>query len=159
VARWHLQGCSLRLYRLRTDGLAPTRKYWACRSHTGVMDPVNRCSLLSTDTWLSLLLQWLFLRGKLGRAPMNHSAELGVVSGAIFLESSRVHPMLWMTCERLSCTWIARKKCTRGVRELSWEAYVSCVSGFSLQGIHRFESPWLSDKSNRLSHDSLHVAK
>jgi hypothetical protein len=28
-----------------------------------------------------------------------------------------------------------------GVRGLTWEAYVSCVSGFSMQGVHRFESP------------------
>jgi hypothetical protein len=45
------------------------------------MGPVNRCSLLSTDSWLSLLLQWLC---------WDHSAGLGVVSGALFLGSSRV---------------------------------------------------------------------
>jgi hypothetical protein len=73
---------------------------------------------------------------KLGGELMDHSARLGVVSGAHFLGSSRVHPMLLMACERLPCTWIARRKRTRGIRGLAWEAYVSCVSGFSLQGIH-----------------------
>jgi hypothetical protein len=43
-----------------------------------------------------------------------------------------------------------RRKHTPGVCELAWEAYVSCWSGFPLQGVHRFESPRLSDMSNRL---------
>jgi hypothetical protein len=34
---------------------------------------------------------------------------------------------------------------------------VACWSGFPLQGVHRFQSPRLSDRSNRLSHGSLHV--
>jgi hypothetical protein len=43
-----------------------------------------------------------------------------------------------------------RRKRTLGVRGLAWEAYVSCWSGFPLQGVHRFESPRLLDMSNRL---------
>jgi hypothetical protein len=35
----HLQGCSPRLCRLRTDGLAPASKYWTYRSHAGVYGP------------------------------------------------------------------------------------------------------------------------
>jgi hypothetical protein len=34
---------------------------------------------------------------------------------------------------------------------------VTCWSGFPLPGVHRFESPQLSDMSKRLSHGSLHV--
>jgi hypothetical protein len=52
--------------------------------------------------------------------------------------------------EKLPRTGIARKKHTLGVRGLAWEAYVSCWSGFPLQGVHQFESPRLSDMSNRL---------
>jgi hypothetical protein len=52
--------------------------------------------------------------------------------------------------ERLSCMRTARRKRTSGVRGLEWEVYVVCGSGFSLQGVHRFESPRLSDLSNRL---------
>jgi hypothetical protein len=48
VENWHLQGCSLHLCRLRTDGLAPASKYWIYRSHTGVMRPVSRCSCVTT---------------------------------------------------------------------------------------------------------------
>jgi hypothetical protein len=52
--------------------------------------------------------------------------------------------------ERLSRTGTARRKCTSGVHGLEWEAYMTCWSGFPLQGVYRFESPRLSDMSNRL---------
>jgi hypothetical protein len=52
--------------------------------------------------------------------------------------------------ERLLRTATACRKCTLGVRGLKWEAYVACWLGFSLQSVHRFESPRLSDMSNRL---------
>jgi hypothetical protein len=41
------------------------------------------------------------------------------------------------------------RKRTLGVRGLEWEAYVSCWSGFPLQGVDRFESLRLSDMSKR----------
>jgi hypothetical protein len=80
------------------------------------------------------------LREKLGDRPADHLAELGVVSGALFLGSSRVRPTLLMACERLSYTRTAHRKHTLGVRGLAWDAYVSCLSGFPLQGVHLFES-------------------
>jgi hypothetical protein len=49
---------------------------------------------------------------KLGDGPMDHSAGLGVVSGALFLRSSRVYLMLFMAYERLPRTWTARRKRT-----------------------------------------------
>jgi hypothetical protein len=52
--------------------------------------------------------------------------------------------------EKLLRMGTARRKRTPGVRGLKWEAYVACWSGFPLQGIHQFESPQLSDMSNRL---------
>jgi hypothetical protein len=45
--------------------------------------------------------------------------------------------------ERLSCMGTARRKRTLAVHGLEWEAYVSCWSGFPLQGVHQFESPRL----------------
>jgi hypothetical protein len=73
---------------------------------------------------------------KLGDSLVNHSTGLGVESGALFLRSSRVCPTLLMAYKRLSCTWTARRKHTRGVRGLVWKMYVSCVSGFPLHGVH-----------------------
>jgi hypothetical protein len=78
---------------------------------------------------------------KLGGGPVDHLAKLGVVSGALFLRSSRVRPTLLLACERLPRMGTARRKHTSGVRGLVWKAYVSCWSGFPLQGVHRFESP------------------
>jgi hypothetical protein len=88
---------------------------------------------------------------KLDGKPADHSAGLGVMSGVLFLRSSRVRPTLMMTCERLPRTWTTSRKHTYGIRGLAREVYVSCVSGFPLQGVHRFESLRLSDMSNRLS--------
>jgi hypothetical protein len=58
--------------------------------------------------------------------------------------------MLLMTHERLPRMGTTRRKRTPVVRGLALEAYVLYWSGFPLQGVHRFESPRLSDMSNRL---------
>jgi hypothetical protein len=87
---------------------------------------------------------------ELGGGPADHLAGLRVVSGALFLRSGRVRPMLLMAYKRLLRTGTTRKKRTSGVRGLTWEAYVSCWSSFPLHGVHRFESPRLSNMSNRL---------
>jgi hypothetical protein len=58
-ASWYLQGCSPCLCRLRTDELPPVSKCWTYLSHADVMGPVNHYSLLSTDVWPLILLQWL----------------------------------------------------------------------------------------------------
>jgi hypothetical protein len=41
LASWHLQSCSPRLSRLRTDGLAPASKYWTYQSSVSGMGPIN----------------------------------------------------------------------------------------------------------------------
>jgi hypothetical protein len=69
---------------------------------------------------------------KLGGGRADHSSGLGVVSGALFLGSSRVRPTLLVACERLPHTGTAYRKRTPGVCGLEWEAYVSCWSGFPL---------------------------
>jgi hypothetical protein len=66
--------------------------------------------------------------------------DWGLCREPFFLRSSRIRPMLLMACERLLSIWTARRKRTRGVCGLAWEAYVSCVSGFPLQGVYRFGS-------------------
>jgi hypothetical protein len=81
---------------------------------------------------------------KLGGEPVDWSSGvLGIVSGALFLGSSRVRPTLLIASKWLSRTWTAHRKRTCDVRGLGREAYVSCVSGFTLQGVHRFELPRL----------------
>jgi hypothetical protein len=127
-----------------------TSKYWTYWLHIGVMGPVNWCSLFINICLAFNTASIAVLGEKLGGGPADHSVGLGVVSGVLFLESSRVRPTLLIACERLPRMWTARRKRTRGVRGLAWESYVSCISGFPLQGVHQFESPWLSDTRNRL---------
>jgi hypothetical protein len=71
---------------------------------------------------------------------VGHSIGLGVVSGALFLGSSKTRLTLLMACERLPHTWTVRRKHTWGVRRLEWEVYMSCVLDFFLHGVYRFES-------------------
>jgi hypothetical protein len=77
-------------------------------------------------------------------------SQAGGCAGAFFLGSSRVRSTLLMACERLPRSSTAHMKRTLGLREIAWEAYVSCWSDFPLQGLHRFKSPLLLDMSNRL---------
>jgi hypothetical protein len=69
------------------------------------------------------------LEGKLGGGPTNHLAGLRVVSGALFLGSSRVHSTLLVACERLPRTGTARRKRTSGV--LDWRGKHTCRVGQS----------------------------
>jgi hypothetical protein len=141
---------SPRLYRLRTEGLVPVSKYWTYRSHAGVYEPSKPSSLSSTDAWLKSTASLVRLGEKLRRVPWTTQLGWEVESGALFLKSSSIRPMLLMTYERLPRTGIAHRKRTPGVHRLNWEVYVLCWSGFPLQGVHWFESLRLSDMSNRL---------
>jgi hypothetical protein len=70
---------------------------------------------------------------KLGGGTTNWSVSvLEIVSGALFLRSSRVHPTLLMASERLPHLWTARRKHTCGIPRLAREEYVLCKSDFSL---------------------------
>jgi hypothetical protein len=79
-----------------------------------------------------------------------------MMAGSVCLWLSRLLPGVGVyfdfveASERLSRMGNTRRKRTPGVRGLEWKAYVRCCSGFPLQGVHRFESPRLSDMSNRL---------
>jgi hypothetical protein len=87
---------------------------------------VNRCLAIITASMV-------VLGEKLGGRPADQSAGmLGIMSGALFLRSTRVHPTLLMASERLSRTWTAHRKCTCGIRGLAREAYMSYISGFPL---------------------------
>jgi hypothetical protein len=83
----------------------------------------------------------LVLGEKLGGGPTDRSAGvLKILSGAIFLWSSRVRPTLLGQHERLPRTRTARRKRTSDVRGLAWKVYVSCVSSFPVHGVLRFKS-------------------
>jgi hypothetical protein len=96
---------------------------------------VNRC--------LAFITASMFILGEtLGGGLVDRSTGMmRIVSGALFLGSSRVRPTLLMASERLPRTWAAHRKRACGICGLTREAYVSCVFGFPLQGVHQFKSP------------------
>jgi hypothetical protein len=113
------------LCRLRTEGLELVSKYWTYQSHASVYGPSKPNSLPSIDAWLKPTASLAGLGEKLRWVPWTTQQDWEVGSGALFLGSSSIHPMLLTTYERLLPMGIARKKRTSGVRHLEWEAYVS----------------------------------
>jgi hypothetical protein len=83
------------------------------------MSLVNRCSLFVNKCLSFITASMTVLGKKLGGGPADHSAGLKVVSGALFLRSSRVRPTLIMAYERLPRTGTAHRKRTSGVRRLT----------------------------------------
>jgi hypothetical protein len=136
---------------LRTEGSIPMSKYWMYRSHAVDYGPSKLSRWLPTNAWLCSHCFISWLRIETGHRPTDRSADvLWIVSGAFFLGSSGLAQLCWGLCKRLPCTWTARRKHTWGVHGLAQKAYVLCWSGFPLQGVHRFKSPWLSNMSNHL---------
>jgi hypothetical protein len=68
---------------------------------------------------------------KLDGGPMDRLADmLRIVSGALFLRSSRVRPTLLGQREKLPHAGTVCGKRMNGVRGPAQEEYVACVSGF-----------------------------
>jgi hypothetical protein len=149
VASRHLQGCSPRLCRLSTVRLAPVSKYWTYRLHAGDMGPVSlvvscpqeltfpHCSLaivgekLGTDPRIG----WPSCYG-LCREPF----FLGVVDLFKSVDDYMKGCYMWTTWDMYG----------RGpYTDWVWKM-CGVLVGFPLQGVHRFESPRLSDMSIRL---------
>jgi hypothetical protein len=132
-----LGGCSPRLCWLRTDGLAPTSKYWTYRSHTGDMGPVRlvachqqRVALPPLFWFLSWERNWVQTYGSVSR----RAVECVRSSGSIY--------RCWWLHERLLCVDHVRYIWSGTIRGLSVECMwrVGQVS----------PTAWLSDMSNRL---------
>jgi hypothetical protein len=104
------------------------------------MGPVNCCSLFVNRCLAFITASMTVLGKKLGGGFADHSVGLRVVPRALFLGSSRVRPTLMMACERLPHTCTTHKKRTYGIHGLAQEVYMLCISGFPMQGVHRFES-------------------
>jgi hypothetical protein len=147
VESWQLQGCSPRLSQLRADGLAPVSKYWTYQSHVDVYGPSKPSSQMSTEAWLFPLLQWLVQE----RSWVQTRGSLSRAEGCVGSPSSRVQRIysnLLITMWKVAICGpheirmiLDHTRTERGKRVAYW-------SGFLLQGVHRFELPWLSDMSN-----------
>jgi hypothetical protein len=146
VKSWHLQGCSPRLCRLRTDGFVPTSKYWKYWSHAGVIGPVNLVAAINMClTFLHCFIDCY--RREIGYGPVDRSAVmLWIGTGSLFLEGS---------CSTLLMTM--QKVVIRRLREICMvESYtrtelremcVACWSGFSyrvyIDSNHRDSRIWI----------------
>jgi hypothetical protein len=157
-----LQGCNPRLYRLKTDGLAPVSKYWTYRSHASDMSPISLVSP-ACDRYVNrgCLYPHCFngwLRRETGYGPMDRSAiVLWIVLGALFLRSSdSVHHCWWLR-ERLLCVDRVRYVWCMTIRGLSMGC-VWCVGRVFpcrvyIDSNHRDSRIWVP-----LVRVSLHIA-
>jgi hypothetical protein len=104
------------------------------------MGPINQCSLSSIDVWFKPTASMAMRGEKFGGDPrIGQSTDWGCSQRSLFLRSSGIRPTLWSQRERLPRTGTAHRKRTLDVCGLAWEAYMLCLSGFLLQGVHQFE--------------------
>jgi hypothetical protein len=130
VASRHLQGCSLHLCQLWTNGLDSMSKYWTYWLHARDMGLISWCTLSSTNVWLKPTASIVVLEEKLRRVPWATQPGWEVESGALFLRSSSIRPMLLMTCERLLYTDHVKYVWSRAIRRPSVEC-VWCIDQVS----------------------------
>jgi hypothetical protein len=157
VASRHIQGYSLHLGRLRTDGLAPASKYWTYWSHASDIDSVNQCTLSSIDAWLKRTAFMAVLGEKLRQVPRTTQPGWEVESGVLFLGSSESVQLCWVSVKG----YHVRGLPTESVRVVfvDWRKKCTCrVYQVFPYRVYQFESPRLSDMINHLSHGGIHVA-
>jgi hypothetical protein len=142
---WLLGGCSPRLCRLRTDGLAPASKYWKYQSHAGDMGPVSLVACRQQRVALPPLLQWLSWERNWVRTYRSASRRAVDCVRSSFSQKQWLCPSLLSTSRKVAMRWPH----ARPYADWAWNACDVLVR-FPLQGVHRFESPRLSDMSNRL---------
>jgi hypothetical protein len=150
VVSQHLQSCSPRLRRLRTNGLAPTSEYWTYWLHAGVYGLSKPSNLQSTKGGFTPTASMSSSGEKLGTDPrIGQPSCCGLCQEPFSQEQWLCTSLLTMTRKVAICgpheirmvldhTWTGRGK------------HVACWSGFPLQGVHRFKSSRLLDMSNHL---------
>jgi hypothetical protein len=131
LASQHLQGCSPRLCRLRTDGLAPVSKYWMYRSHAGDMSPVNLVTchqqmlgFVPTASRLAQERNWVWTNGLVSRCAMDYTGSpfsqeqyvgwgekrtcrvYQVFRCRVYIDSNRRDSWIWVT----ACSWQSSRR-------------------------------------------------
>jgi hypothetical protein len=102
------------------------------------MSSVNRCSMLVNRCLVFIIASMVVLGEKLDGGPTDRSdGVLGIVSGVIFLWTSRVCRTLLGQHERFPHTGNGRGKHTCGIHRLAQQTNMSCVSGFFTLLNHR----------------------
>jgi hypothetical protein len=156
VESQHLQGCSPHICWLRTDGLAPRSKYWTYWSHAGVYGPSKPSNLSSTKAWLKSTASLVGSGEKLSTDPRIGQPRAANCVGSPFSQEQ------WDPSKSVNDS---RRVAIRGPHKIhmveghTWTErgkHVACWPGFPLQGVHRFESPRLSDMSTACLWQSSH---
>jgi hypothetical protein len=103
-----LQGCSIRLCRLRTDGLAPASKYWTYWSHAGVLGLIRlvagcqqKLVFFPLPHWLLLERSWVWTYGSDSRRVVD-------CVKSILLRGIGSVQICWQLHERLLCVYRVR---------------------------------------------------
>jgi hypothetical protein len=144
---WRLQGCSLHLCQLRTDELAPASKYWTYRLHASDMSLVSLVASCQQKLVFSSLPYWLLWERSWVRT---HGSDGYRAMDCVGSSSSRGQ---WICTNLLMNSWKVAIHIPHEIRMVDGHTQtkrgkrVACWLGFPLQGVHRFESLWLSDMS------------
>jgi hypothetical protein len=151
-----LQGCSPRLCRLRTDGLAPMSKYWTYRSHDDVMGPISLVAGCQQKLVFSSLPHWLLWERSWVRTHGSNDRR------AVDYVGSPSSQGQWICINLLTTLWQAAIHWPHEismVNDHTWtehEKCVACWSDFPMQDVHWFESLRLSDVSITCLRQSSH---
>jgi hypothetical protein len=139
----HLQGCSLHLCQLRTDGLTSANKYWTYQSHASDMGPVSLLACHRQELGLSLLLHWLAWERNWVRTHGSIGQRAGDCVGSPFSREQ------WDPFKSIGDSWKIVMRWPREIR-MVWDhtqtelgMRVAYWSGFLVQDVYRFESSWL----------------
>jgi hypothetical protein len=120
------------------------------------MDPVSLVVGCQQKLDFFPLLQWLVRE----RSWVQTRGSLSWAGDCVGSPSSReqwIYSNLLTTSRKVAICGPCKIRMVEGHMRTKRGKRVAYWSGFSLQGVHQFKSPRLSDMSNRLSHDSLHV--
>jgi hypothetical protein len=118
--------------------------------------PSKPSSLPSIVVWLSLLLLWLWVGGKLGGDPqIGQLACWGCTQEPCFSGAVTISNYV-SYLRNVAIRGLCEIRMVRDHMRTERGKSVACWSGFPLQGVHRFKSLWLSDRSTACLWQSSH---
>jgi hypothetical protein len=147
VKNRHLQGYSPHLCWLRTDGLAPTSKYWTYRSHIGVMGLVSLVAGCQQKLIFSPLSHWLLWERSWIRTHGSDDRRAVDCVGSPSSWRQWICRNLLTTSRKVVMRWPCEIRMVDGHTWTEHGKRVAYWSCFPLQGVYRFKSPRLSDLS------------
>jgi hypothetical protein len=136
--------------------VSPVSKYWMYRSHAGDVGPVILVPWRQHRVALPPLLQWLVQERNWVRTRRSVNRRAVDCVGSPFSQEQWLCPSLLMISWKVAIRRPREIHMIEGHKQTEREKRVVCRSGFPLQGVHRFESPWLLDMSTSCLWQSSH---